>query len=130
MVKTGLSRLNPDWVILNPIDSEGYDLLKNDIGTTAAATRSATSRSSSRSGASAASESEAVERGTAHRRVTGPRRSSSASRCTVLTADQHSDFFVRNLVVILFEERVAFPIYFPTAFVELTLADWPDFVGS
>jgi hypothetical protein len=28
---------------------------------------------------------------------------------TVLTADQHSDFFVRNLVVILFEERLAFP---------------------
>jgi hypothetical protein len=31
LIRSGLSRLPADWVILNPIDSEGYDLLKNDI---------------------------------------------------------------------------------------------------
>jgi hypothetical protein len=43
---------------------------------------------------------------------------------TVLTADQHSDFFVRNLVVILFEERLAFPVYFPTAICVVSLEDF------
>jgi hypothetical protein len=45
---------------------------------------------------------------------------------TVLTADQHADFFVRNLAVILFEERLAFPVYFPTAFVEITFDEWTE----
>ena len=45
---------------------------------------------------------------------------------SVLVADQHADFFVRNLVVILFEERLAFPVYFPTALVEVTLGSWEE----
>lgn len=45
---------------------------------------------------------------------------------TILTADQHSDFFIRNLVVVLAEERLGFPIYFPAAFVDVTLKDWAD----
>ena len=39
----------------------------------------------------------------------------------VLTADQHSDFFTRNLLVLLAEERLALAVYRPTAFVKLTL---------
>ena len=39
----------------------------------------------------------------------------------VLTADQHSDFFTRNLFVLLAEERLALAVYRPTAFAKVTL---------
>ena len=45
---------------------------------------------------------------------------------TILTADQHADFFVRNLVVVLAEERLGFPVYFPAAFVDVTLHSWDE----
>jgi HK97 family phage major capsid protein len=41
-------------------------------------------------------------------------------QATVRVADQHSDFFVRNMVVILAEERVALAVYRPTALVKGT----------
>jgi HK97 family phage major capsid protein len=37
---------------------------------------------------------------------------------TVRVSDQHSDFFTRNLVALLCEERIAFAMYRPSAFVE------------
>lgn len=37
---------------------------------------------------------------------------------TVTVSDSHADFFIRNLVAILAEERVAFGVTRPTAFVE------------
>jgi HK97 family phage major capsid protein len=37
---------------------------------------------------------------------------------TVRISESHSDFFVRNLLVLLAEERVALTVYRPTAFVE------------
>lgn len=40
---------------------------------------------------------------------------------TVTVTDSHADFFVRNLVAILAEERVAFAVTRPKAFVETTL---------
>jgi HK97 family phage major capsid protein len=40
----------------------------------------------------------------------------------VLIADQHSDFFVRNLFVLLAEERLALTVYRPVAFADVTLA--------
>ena len=49
---------------------------------------------------------------------------------TILTADQHADFFIRNLIVVLFEERLGFPVFFPSAFVDLTLDTWSDVIGS
>jgi HK97 family phage major capsid protein len=36
---------------------------------------------------------------------------------TVRIAEQHSDFFVRNMVVLLAEERIALTVYRPTAIV-------------
>jgi HK97 family phage major capsid protein len=40
----------------------------------------------------------------------------------VFVADQHSDFFVRNLFVLLAEERIALPVFRPSAFAAVTLA--------
>ena len=42
----------------------------------------------------------------------------------IYIADQHSDFFVRNIFVMLAEERVALPVFRPAAFAKVTLATW------
>jgi len=126
LVKSGLSRLGADWLIVNPEDSEGFDLLKDEMGQY---------RGGNPIGGGFAEdqlpiwrlrrvESEAVDPGQA---IVGSRAAATVFQrrpLTVLTADQHSDFFVRNLVVILFEEELAFPIYFPSAICEVTLQDW------
>lgn len=38
----------------------------------------------------------------------------------ILTADQHSDFFIRNLVAVLAEERLGLAVFFPAAFCLVT----------
>jgi HK97 family phage major capsid protein len=38
----------------------------------------------------------------------------------ILTADQHSDFFIRNLVAVLIEERLGLAVFFPAAFCLVT----------
>lgn len=40
----------------------------------------------------------------------------------IYTTDSHSDFFVRNILVLLAEERVALPVFRPAAFARVTLA--------
>ncbi|AHG24327.1 major capsid protein [Mycobacterium phage MichelleMyBell] len=41
---------------------------------------------------------------------------------TVTMTDSHADFFIRNLIAILAEERVAFGVTRPTAFVKVAMA--------
>ena len=41
---------------------------------------------------------------------------------TVTMTDSHADFFIRNLVAILAEERVAFAVTRPKAFVSVDIA--------
>ena len=123
MTRTGLSRLPSTWVLLNPNDSEGFDLLKDGNGLY---------RGGNPIGPGFAEgelpiwrlqrvETEAVEEGKA---IVGSRAAATVFQrapIRVLTTDSHEDFFVRNLVVILFEEELAFPVYFPTAIVEVEL---------
>ena len=40
---------------------------------------------------------------------------------TVTVSDSHADFFVRNLVAVLAEERLAFGVTRPSAFVQVDL---------
>jgi HK97 family phage major capsid protein len=40
----------------------------------------------------------------------------------IFVADQHSDFFTHNVFVFLAEERVALPVFRPSAFVAVELA--------
>lgn len=42
----------------------------------------------------------------------------------IYTTDSHSDFFIRNILVLLAEERVALPVFRPAAFAKVTLAAW------
>lgn len=43
------------------------------------------------------------------------------SQSRIYTADQHSDYFIRNLFVILAEERIALPVFRAAAFAKTTL---------
>jgi HK97 family phage major capsid protein len=40
---------------------------------------------------------------------------------TIYTTDSHSDFFIRNILVILAEERIALPVFRPEAFAAVDL---------
>ncbi len=130
LVRTGLSRLTADAVVLNPIDSEQFDLLKDDVGQYRGGNPIGNFTFDQPIWGLRRVESEAIQQGKA---LVGAFRAGATvlerQGITILTADQHADFFVRNLVVILAEERLGFPIFFPTAFVDVDLDD--DFiVGS
>lgn len=40
---------------------------------------------------------------------------------TIYTTDSHSDYFIRNILVILAEERIALPVFRPSAFAKVSL---------
>jgi HK97 family phage major capsid protein len=124
LVKTGVSRLDPTFIVVNPVDSEEIDLLKDGQNNYRGGNPIGNFGFDQPIWRLARAESEAMPSGKA---LVGAREGATVFErqpITVLTADQHSDFFVRNLVVILFEERLALPIWFPTAFVEITFAAW------
>lgn len=128
MVATGLSRLEPTFIVLNPLDSEAFDLLKDENGQYRGGNPIGDFGFGQSIWRLRRVESEAVEEGVALVGARGGATIIERQPITVLTADQHSDFFVRNLSVILFEERIGLPVWFPTAFVEVTLD--PEFDGS
>jgi len=129
MVKTGTSRLTADAIVLNPIDSEQFDLLKDDVGAYRGGNPIGNFTFDQPIWGLRRVESEAMTQGKA---LVGAFRAGATvlerQGITILTAEQHSDFFVRNLVVILAEERLGFPVYFPTAFVDVNLDD--DFIAG
>src|SRR5690606_24255021 len=65
--------------------------------------------------------SEAVPAGTA---IIGDFRKAvlwDREQATVSVTDSHADFFIRNLIAVLAEERVAFGVIRPSAFVVMDL---------
>ena len=125
LVKTGTSRLSPTFVVVNPLDSEEFDFLKDNEGRYRAGDPFAAGGPDSPPiWKLPRVESEAITEGIA---LVGSRAGATIFErepLTIETATQHADFFVRNLVVVLFEERIALPIWFPTAFVEITFSEW------
>lgn len=125
-VKTGLSRLTADGIVVNPVDSEGFDLLKDEMGQYRGGNPIGNFSFDLPIWSLRRVESEAIAEGHA---LVGAFKAGATvlerQPITILTADQHADFFVRNLVVILAEERLGFPVFFPTAFLDLSLATWP-----
>lgn len=128
LVRTGPARAVADAVIVNPVDSEEFDLMVDNEGRY---------RAGDPFGVAGPTgdappiwrlrrvESEAVDEGTA---IVGAFRQGGTvferEGLVTYTSDSHSDFFIRNLIAILFEERLGLAIFFPSAFVVVTLADW------
>ncbi len=124
LVKTGVSRLDAEWLVVNPEDSEEFDLLKDLNDNYRGGNPIGNFNFDQSIWRLRRVESEAVSAGSALVGSSAGATVLERQPITVLTADQHSDFFIRNLVVVLFEERLAFPVWFPSAFVDITLADW------
>jgi len=128
LVATGTGRNVADAVVMNPYDSEQFDMLMdanavfrggNPIGNFAFGQSIWGLRRV---------ESEAIPLG---RVIVGAFRAGATvlerQPITVYTTDSHSDWFTRNLIAILFEERLGFPVFFPASFVDITLdqsEDW------
>jgi HK97 family phage major capsid protein len=125
MARTGVGRIPPTFVLVHPVDSEEFDFLKDNEGRYRAGDPFAAGGPDSPPiWRLPRVESEAITEGKA---LVGGRAGATIfdrEPLTVRVAEQHSDFFIRNLAVILFEKRIAFPIYFPGAFVEITLSIW------
>jgi len=131
MTRTGLARAASDTIVLNPIDSEEFDLLKDGNNNYRGGNPIGNFNFDASIWRLRRVESEAVAEGTAI--VGGFRVGASVLQRTptqVFTTDSHSDFFVRNLVVVLFEERLAMPVWWPSAFVKVTLGEWSPTSGS
>jgi HK97 family phage major capsid protein len=112
-------RVVPNAILLNPAQMEELDLAKdgNDRFYGAGPFNPAGIRSL---WGIALIESEAVPAGTA---LVGDFTKAvlwDREQATVTMTDSHNDFFTRNLVAILAEERLAFAVTRPTAFVTVT----------
>jgi HK97 family phage major capsid protein len=114
-----VGRVNPSAVVLNPADAERIDLTKdgNDRyyfgGPQAITNRTLWGVP--------VVESEAQAAGTGLLGDFSKAVIWDREETTVTMTDSHEDFFVRNLVAVLAEERVAFGVTRPSAFVELDL---------
>jgi HK97 family phage major capsid protein len=120
-----VGRAVPNGIGLNPVDVETVDLARTNTG-------GANTGQYMGMGPFAMGprtlwgvpivESEAVPAGTA---VVADWRKAvlwDREQSTITMTDSHADFFIRNLVAILGEERVAFAVTRPTAFVLAALA--------
>jgi len=127
LVKTGAARANADTLLINPYDSEQFDLLKDTNGLYRGGNPIGNITFDQPIWSLRRVESEAIALGTA---IVGAFRFGATvyerQGITVYTTDSHSDWFTRNLICILFEERLGFAVWFPLAFVEMTLdlTDW------
>lgn len=114
-----VGRVNPTALVLNPADAEAIDLTKdgNDRyyygGPQALGQRTLWGVP--------VVESESQAEGSALMGDFSKAVLWDREQTTVTMTDSHADFFVRNLVAILAEERLAFGVTRPTAFVTLDL---------
>lgn len=124
LVRTNGARVPADSLVIHPEDAEAYDIMKDDMGRYLFA--DPTSNGEPTPWGLRRVESEAVAVGTA---LVGAFRIGGTvyqrEPVTILTADQHSDFFIRNLIVVLAEERLGFAVFFPASFVQVTFNTWP-----
>ena len=131
MTLIGLARVPADAVAIHPNDSMQLDLIKDLYGRYLAGDPFGTGMDPQPPiWRLPRVESEAIEEGTcivAAWKLGGTVY--DVMPVVIYMSDSHEDFFVRNLIAILFEERVALVVRRPTAFVKITFADW-DAVGS
>lgn len=128
LVRTGAARAAADSIVVNPLDSEEIDLTRDSQANYRGGgpfRQDATGNPLPVWGLRRV-ESEAVPAGTA---LVGAFRQGATvferEGIAITTSSSHSDFFIRNLVAVLGEERLGLAVFFPTAFVEITLKVWP-----
>ncbi len=128
LIRTGAARAVPDAIVVNPLDSEEIDLTRNaqaDYRGGGPFGQDATGQPRPVWGLRRI-ESEAIPAGKA---LIGAYRVGATvferEGIAITSTDSHADFFVRNLVAILGETRLGLAVFFPAAFVEVTLKVWP-----
>ncbi len=114
-----VGRVNPTAVVVNPVQGEKIDTAK-DAQNRFYGPGPFFAEENRRLWGMPVIESEAVTAGTA---IVGDFSKAvlwDREQSTVSVSDSHADFFIRNLVAILAEERVAFAVTRPSAFVTVT----------
>ena len=117
-----IGRVVPNAVLMSPTDVETVDLARENGATGKFLGAGPWALGPRTMWGVPILESEGIEAGTA---VVGDFSKAvlwDREQTTVTLSNSHADFFVRNLVAILAEERVAFGVTRPTAFVKTALA--------
>lgn len=115
-----VGRVNPTGIVMNPTDVEVVDLAKDSqnryygLGPFSMGPRTLWGLP--------IVESEAMAAGNALLGDFSKAVLWDREQTTVTMTDSHADFFIRNLVAILAEERVAFAVTRPTAFVNVDIS--------
>lgn len=113
-------RARPTAFVMNPMDWQDYELLRNDNGDFYGA--GPFSRTNPTLWGLPVALSEAVQPKTAWVGDWNYAVLYDREQASVQATDSHADFFVRNLVAILAELRAAFAVLRPVAFCRFTLA--------
>lgn len=119
LVMTGIARANPDFVVMNPVDvailDEQKDTQSRYLG------NGPFSSGPMMLWRRPLVESEAILSG---RALVGAFKAGATvfqrEGVAIFASDSHSDFFIRNLVAVLAEERLGLAVYFPAAFCYVT----------
>lgn len=123
LVRTGPAFAQPTGVVINPIDASEIDEIQDTLGRYLG--NGPFNTGPNTLWKMPVVESLAVSEGTA---IVGAFKQGATvferEAINVLTSDSHSDFFVRNLIAVLAEERLGLAVFFPAAFVEVTLKSW------
>lgn len=117
-----VGRVVPNAVVLNPVEVEAIDLAREGAGTGQFLGAGPFAMGPRTLWGLPVVESEAV---TAGRGIVGDFSKAvlwDREQTTVTMTDSHADFFIRNMVAVLAEERVAFGVVRPTAFVDTDVA--------
>lgn len=115
-----VGRVNPTAIVVNPVDAEAIDLAKDLNGAYRYGGPQSLGQRSVWSLPVIESENQAAGEallGDFSKAVIWDRE-----QTTVTVTDSHADFFIRNMVAILAEERLAFAVTRPTAFVKVDIA--------
>lgn len=117
-----VGRVRPNGILLNPIDAEAVDLARENGDTGKYFGGGPFSTGPKTLWGVPYVETEAQPEGFATLGDFSKAVLWDREQTTVTMTDSHEDFFIRNLVAILGEERVAFGVTRPSAFVQVDVA--------
>lgn len=119
--KVRTARANANAFVMHPLDWQAFEELSDNDGRFYGDGPFTSGDQTSLWGLPVV-ESEALTQGTAYVGDFSKMLLWNRQQSTITTTDSHSDWFVRNLVAILAELRVALGVIQPSAFVEIALA--------